>query len=212
MKKLSLLPSLFLALSLSLSASLPITIPPFDDTYSSYVQKLENEDFNIDFKDFRFSFIDSKQYLVANEKFALRDSLMEALYSELQKNNHEAIINITCQLLSIDYTDLSVHNIRRLSFELTGNSAQAKKHETILLGLLGSIITNGDGETCQTAWPIIQLAEAYFIIQMGGGEILPNADVSEENECEQFLVKGKDKTSTIFFNVEKMQEGYRKIE
>ena len=211
MKKKSIF-FLLLLLSISLNASLPIVVPTFNDNYSSYVQKLENGDLNIDFKDFRFSFIDSEQYLASTDKFAIKDSLMEIVYSELQKENHSAIIDITGQLLSIDYTDLTVHNLRRNSFELTGDSVQSKKHETILLGLLGSILMNGDGETCETGWPIIQLPEAYFIIQLLGGEIIPQAETTDVVECEEFLIKGADKTSSIFFNTGKMQEGYRKIE
>jgi len=212
MKKIGLFYFLFLMLSLSVNASLPIAIPSFNDPYSSYVQKLENGDLNIDFKEFRFSFIDSEQFLVAAEKFVVKDSLTEAMYAELRKENYKAIVNITSQLLSIDYTDLTVHNLRRQSCELTGDSIQAKKHEGILLGLLGSILMNKDGETCETGWQIIQLSEAYFIIQMLGAEILPETEVTENNNCEQFLVKGKEQTSTIFFDIKKMQEGYQRLE
>lgn len=39
-----------------------IEIPGFKDKYSDYVRSLENGNLNIDFSDFRSSYLNSKQY------------------------------------------------------------------------------------------------------------------------------------------------------
>jgi hypothetical protein len=39
-----------------------IEIPAFNDKYSKYVEQLERGELNIDYSDFRNSFLDSKQY------------------------------------------------------------------------------------------------------------------------------------------------------
>jgi hypothetical protein len=38
-------------------------VPDFNYKYSEYVQKLESGETKIDYKDFRFSFVESKQFM-----------------------------------------------------------------------------------------------------------------------------------------------------
>ena len=58
-----------------------IEIPPFNDKYSEYVKQLENGKTDIDYVDFRNSFLDSKQFA---EKRTNYDSLKRRIYGEIR--------------------------------------------------------------------------------------------------------------------------------
>jgi len=45
-----------------------VSVPPFDDKYSMLVRKLESGQTDIDYKEFRESFLESKQLRVAASK------------------------------------------------------------------------------------------------------------------------------------------------
>jgi hypothetical protein len=45
------------SMSLFGQSSSEIVVPPFQDTFSDYIKKLEAGETNIDYQDFRFSFL-----------------------------------------------------------------------------------------------------------------------------------------------------------
>ena len=104
------------------------------------------------------------------------------------------------------------HKILRQTCETIGDTINAKKHKTILTGLLNSIVKNGDGKTCKTAWPVIQVSEEGFILQMLGAKI-QNIEVGNKSGlCDKFEVE-VDKTSmTYYFETSNILKGYKKLD
>ena len=80
-----------------------IVIPAFQDKYSKYVKQLEDGDLNIDYTDFRNSFLDSKQF---SNKGTNYDSLKKEVYKEIKNKHYQGVINATKAMLSIDYTSM----------------------------------------------------------------------------------------------------------
>ena len=88
-----------------------IIVPNYDDKYCRYVQMLENGETDIDYKDFRFSFIDSEQFLNASHKSADLTNLTKRMYEGMDKSDYEEILSVTKQILSIDYTNMLAHAV-----------------------------------------------------------------------------------------------------
>lgn len=65
-----------------------VVVPNFNDKYSEYVQKLESGQTNIDYKAFRFSFIESKQFILAREQSSILDSLRRDMYDQMSKSDY----------------------------------------------------------------------------------------------------------------------------
>jgi hypothetical protein len=63
-----------------------IEISAFGDKYSKYVEQLEDGDLNIDYADFRHSFLDRKQYHRNGTNY---DSLKNQVYTAIEKENHK---------------------------------------------------------------------------------------------------------------------------
>ena len=188
-----------------------VVLPSFQDTYSDYVKKLESGETNIDYQDFRFSFLKSEQFNLAQAASKEFDSLKREMYVQMNAANHSEIIHITKQLLSIDYTDMKAHKILRQTYKIIGDTANAAKYKTIQFGLMNSILQKGDGRSCETAWPVIQEEEEYFILEMVGAKLKEQTLVQDGGICDKMDFKVDGKNKTYYFEVSKIFEGYKKM-
>lgn len=208
MKRLTLFIFSFLLLC-SVSGQTGVICPPFNDKYSQYVKKLESGDTNIDYQDFRFKYIESEQFKIASEKSSELSNMTLELYKQMEKLQFEEIIATAKKMLSIDYTNMTAHKILAQTYDMIEDVENAAKYEAIQTGLLQSIIQNGNGKSCPTAWTIIQLSEEYFILQMLGGKVQNQTTDHNGRFCDKIEVKSEDEdeTKTYYFNLDKVFEG-----
>jgi hypothetical protein len=186
-----------------------IEIPTFIDKYSKYVDQLENGDLNIDYTDFRNSFLDSKQL---RRKAMNYDSLKKLVYTEIKGKNYQEVIKLTKAMLSIDYTSMFAHKYLQQKYKILGDTVNEKKYHDIEFGLLNSIVRSGDGKTCETGWHVIQIEEEYFILNMMGAQ-MQTQTISRggKNACDKMIVKTEEGEATYFFEVNKVFEMERKL-
>jgi hypothetical protein len=189
-----------------------ITVPTFGDKYSEFIKQLEAGQTDINYKEFRESFIESEQFKIASKKSKEFDSLEKEMYSLMNKKSYQEIIGVTKKMLSIDYTSMIAHKILRQTYNIIGDTINAAKYKTIQFGLLNSIVKNGDGKTCATAWPVIQIEEEYFILQMVGADLLKQSMDYTGGVCDKMDVKTEEGgKKTYYFDVSKVFEGYKKL-
>jgi hypothetical protein len=188
-----------------------VAVPNFNDKYSDYVQKLESGATNIDYKSFRFSFIESKQFILAHEQLSILDSLKRDMYDQMSKSDYQKIIKVTKEMLSIDYTSLIAHKILRQTYRIIGDSINAKKYKAIQFGLLRSITDNGNGKSCETAWQVIQIEEEYFILNMLDAKLLKQSICNKKGFYDKLEVNTDEGNKTYYFETSKVFEGYNKL-
>jgi hypothetical protein len=188
-----------------------VIIPPFDDTYCQTIKKLEAGQTDIDYKAFRESFIESKQFIIASGKTARLDSLKSEMYVQMGNHNYNELVRLTKVMLSIDYTNMLAHKILQQSYKQLGDTINRKKYHDIEFGLLNSIVKNGDGKTCETAWPVIQVSEEYFILDMVGADVKKQSIDNKGGFCDKMEVKTEDGKRTYYFEISKVFEGYDKL-
>jgi len=189
-----------------------VVVPDFSDKFCDYVKKLEAGQTDIDYQDFRFSFIESEQFKIASKKSTEFDSLKKEIYVQMDKSNYQEIIKITKQMLSIDYTSMIAHKILRQAYKITGDTINAAKYKKIQFGLLNSIVKKGDGKTCETAWPVMQIEEEYFVLEMVGAKLQKQSVDNAGGLCDKMEVKVDGNKKTYYFETTKVFEGYEKIE
>ncbi len=187
-----------------------VVTPDFKDTFSSIVKQLESGENQINFKEFRESFIESEQFKIASNKTKELDSLEKEMNIQVKKSDYQEIIKTTKRMLSIDYTNMMAHKILRQTYKLIGDSINAQKYKTIQFGLLNSIVRNGDGKTCSTGWKVIQIEEEYFILKMLGAD-LKRQSIDETGMCDVMEVNIDGKDKTYYFEISKVFEGYKKL-
>ncbi|MCC9036942.1 DUF4919 domain-containing protein [Chryseobacterium sp. C-39] len=130
----------------------------------------------------------------------------------MDKSNSQEIIKITKQILSIDYTDMLAHKILRQTYKIIGDTENEAKYKTIQFGLLNSIVKKGDGKTCATAWPIIQIEEEYFILKMLDVKLQKQSIDNKGGLCDKMDVKTENgDQKTYYFETSRVFEGYKKL-
>ena len=72
-----------------------IKVPEFEDNYSKSVKTLENGNVDIDYKSFRESFIESKQFKIASEKSTEFRELTKAMYKQMSESEFDSVISST---------------------------------------------------------------------------------------------------------------------
>ena len=190
-----------------------VMLPSFGDKYSNFVKQLEVGQTDIDYKEFRESFIESEQFKVASKRSEEFDSLKKEMYSLMSKKGYQEIVGVTKRMLSIDYTSMNAHKVLRQTYKILGDTVNAAKYKAIQFGLLKSIVKNGDGKTCATAWPVIQVEEEYFILQMLGASLLKQSTDHTGGVCDKMEVMTEEGDKKIYyFEVSKLFEGRKKLE
>jgi hypothetical protein len=116
---------------------------------------------------------------------------------------------------NINYTEFRQSFLESEQFRIAGKqepdlSALRKKYHDIEFGLLNSIVKNGDGKTCQTAWLVIQVTEEYFIPNMLGAKLLKQSIDNTGGLCDKMEVQTAGGNRTYYFEISKVMEGYKK--
>jgi hypothetical protein len=186
-----------------------VAIPPYGDKYSKLVRQLEAGETNINYREFRDSFLESEQFTVAAERKPDLDSLRKAMRELMKKAKYADIVEVAKKMLSIDYTDMEAHKVLQQTYKILEDASNQKRYHDIEFGLLNSIVRNGDGKTCQTAWPVIQVAEEYFILEMLAAKLLKQSVASGE-ACDRMEVQADGAQKVYYFEISKIIKGYNK--
>jgi len=188
-----------------------VKVPAWNDDYSVFVKNLEAGKTDIDYRRFRESFVESKQFQVANLARAQIDELRTSIQTLIQEEKYSDLIDVAKRILSIDYTDMDAHKILRQTYKILGDSGDEEKYHDIEIGLLKSIVRNGDGKTCGTAWPVVQVKEEYFILRMLGAKLKNQRIDSNGGLCDRMEVETEDGDAVYYFDVKKVVEGYHRL-
>jgi hypothetical protein len=176
-----------------------IKVPEFDDNYSRTVKALESGKTDIDYKSFRESFIESKQFKIASEKSTIFRELTNALHKQMSESEFDSVISTTKKMLSIDYTNMKAHKVLRQTYRIVGDSINEEKYKTIQFGLLTSIVNNGDGKSCENGWSVIQVSEEYFILDMLGVELSKQSIDNNDGICDRMEVVDENGEKKVYY-------------
>jgi hypothetical protein len=104
---------------------------------------------------------------------------------------------------------MEAHKILQQTYKILGDAPSQKKYHDIEFGLLNSVVKKGDGKTCQTAWPVIQVSEEYFILDMLGAKLLRQS-IDSSGPCDRMEVRVDEGTKVYYFEISKVFKGYNK--
>lgn len=189
-----------------------ITVPMFNDAYTKYVKHLEEGNVQgIDFAEFRASYLYSEQFKVASEKSQEYNRLKTLLAEQTEKQKFTDVITTAKQMLSIDYTSLVALRALSNAYAETGDAKNSAKYASIQNGLLQSIITRGNGSTCQTAWPVIQEEEEYFVLETIGAGVVASSIYRTGGVCDEIQAMKNGKKTNYYFETTRLEEGKKML-
>jgi len=183
-----------------------IMLPAWNDKYSEFVRQLEAGNTKIDYKEFRYSFLESKQFQVKAEKKTQYDSLKMAMFAEASAAHYSEVIRLSKAMLSIDYTSQVAHKYLQQTYKIIGDIAKRNKYHDIEFGLIYSISLSGDAKTCATSWEVVQVEEEYFTLAMIGAKLKKQSiDKSGAKICDKMEVVNEDgKDEVYYFDITKL--------
>jgi Domain of unknown function (DUF4919) len=187
-----------------------VAVPAFNDKYSMLVKKLESGQTEINYREFRESFLESKQFQVAASRRSEYDRLRAALPDLMAQSSFPKLVQTTKKILSIDYTNMRAHKILYQTYKVLKDESNRKKYHDIEFGLLNSIVKNGDGKSCQTAWPVVQIEEEYFILEMLGAKLTRQSIDNKGGLCDKMEVSTDEGKATYYFGIAKIFEARSK--
>jgi hypothetical protein len=188
-----------------------IVVPTFNDKYSNYVKELEAGKTDINYTDFRDSFLESTQYSKKGTEYS---DLRKAFSDNMAKQDYLKASESASKMLSIDYTSMYGHMYLDIATRRLNDTVTSNKHRTIARKLIGSIMESGTGKTCDSGLHVVQVEEEYFI-----ANTVLNATVQSQstingtkNKCDALTLKTKNGESiTIYFEANKVFEQYSKL-
>ena len=178
-----------------------------NDAYSNFVQELENENFNIDFTAFRFSYLESPQYQISNATSRANRDLFVDILAKMEAEDFTNAIPLLEKYLSFDYTFAGAHYLLRNAYVGLENEKMAQKHHEIYIQLTESLKGSVSGASCKEAYMINHIKEAYFLIEHLHYKLIEKPTANTAENCEIFHVQPKnEKDKYLHFDVSKIKK------
>lgn len=116
---------------------------------------------DIDWQALRLAYADSDEF----DLFGARtDAARKAMFQALNTGDYKAAIASAQTIIDQDFVDIDAHVVSDLAYQQLGETAAAKRHHDIALGILRSIRT-GDGSSPAQAFTVITVAEEYGVMR-----------------------------------------------
>src|SRR5262249_46582933 len=95
-----------------------VAVPHYDDKYSNLVRQLESGQTNINYHEFRDSFLESERFKVASREKQNLDNLRKTMHDLMKNSQYADIVDVTKKMLSLDYTDMEAHKILQQTYKI----------------------------------------------------------------------------------------------
>ena len=188
-----------------------ISVPQWGDKYSKSVKELEAGKTAINYREFRESFLESKQFRVATSSSEEIDRLEASIPDLIKNKRYTDLIDLTKRILSIDYTEMRAHKYLYQTYKVVGDEANRAKYHDIEIGLLKSIVKNDDGNSCANAWPVVQVREEYFVLEMIGATLKQQGIDTNGGLCDRMEVTTDEGDRVYYFDTTKVFESYKRL-
>lgn len=175
--------------------------------YPNLLQRLSVNDTLLNNEDYRhiyYGYIMHKDYNPYGQ--TSKDDKLRTFFlsKELDKKDYNEIIDLANQSLKEFPIDIRLMNFLAYVHHLNGDEAMFKKVSTSFHGLLGAIMSSGDGLKCETSFHVISVNHEYVMLNMFE---LENVSQSLVGNCDYLAFeKDKYKIPGLYFNVSKLQE------
>lgn len=169
--------------------------------YAVLLARVKSGDLSIDFKQLRFSYMESPERHQAKDT----DEQKKAMFEALKKNDYAKALHNADLVLENEFVDLEAHRVKQIACEALNDEQKAAFHQAVTRGLLKSILDSGDGKSAATAYVVISVHEEYIVLQALGlrpsGQSVVHLDGHSYDVLE---AKKKDSGAGVklFFNVD----------
>jgi len=172
--------------------------------YAGLVAQAEAGSEAVDFRAMRLAYLKSPAHERARKEAKDLARLQNEMFQAARENDHARVGSAARQILAVEYVNLFGQKFLGHSCAALHDDVCAKQHRFVELGLLRSIVSSGDGASCDTSWEVISIQEEYFVLSMRGTKLLQQAPVSgKRHSCDEMKVTDEQGIErTYYFNVD----------
>lgn len=184
--------------------------PKLLNPYQRQVAELEKGNTDLDYTQFRKYYFLSEQFIYRKEHATYFDSLKTEIEILAKNNKYFDVMKVGKAILELDYTCMMAHQYLRQMYGYVHDSAREVKHKAIQYGLLRSMISTGDGLSCNSAWEVYQTEEEYAILAMIGTRSVEHEIVETPKvTCDKITVETKEgKEKVYYFKIQKLKSSF----
>ncbi len=169
--------------------------------YAALLARVKNADVTVDFKQLRFTYMESPERHRAKDTRGTESDMLKAFG---QKDYKKAIANADA-VLEQQYVNMDAHFVEYLARRELHEEEKSKFHEAIFRGLIKSIFDSGDGKSTNTAYVVVSTEEEYMVLKVLGLR-LGNQRLNQEGGHRYDVLQATDRESnatvTVYFNVD----------
>lgn len=172
--------------------------------YEALLAKVKGGDMTVDFKVLRFAFAEKN----ATEARTADPKLQAQMLSLLNEKKFKDVVKIAEGIHKTAFVDMNSHIMASMAYRGLADAKNAKFHEGVYLGLVNSILKDGDGNSAKTAYHVISIAEEYVLLN--ALELKRGTSVVEAIDGHNYhVLTANDKTTNeavkIYFNLDKVE-------
>jgi hypothetical protein len=194
-----------LALSVSALNAQPKPAPtPAQNPHSfaDLLQRAKNGDANVDFKELRFAYTETKDY---NPYHSARDE-RQKMFTALNAKQYEQVRDIAETILAQNFLDLNGQFGAFIANRELGNTQKATLHKFLFEGLIHSVENSGDGKSPETAFIVISVDEEYVLLNWRGLRATGQELINQNGHSYDLMKAVNTKTNepvSYYFNIDK---------
>jgi hypothetical protein len=130
-------------------------------SYETLIAKLKAGETSIDYRALRRAYAEQKDAVGAGSDHLVRRTMNVAL----EQKRFQDAIKIAEEILSTVYISPDTHAALARAYAELGDAKKAAAHKAIYLGLINSVLAEGNGETFATAYKVVTVEEAYAVMR-----------------------------------------------
>jgi hypothetical protein len=169
--------------------------------YAALLARVQSGDLSIDFKQLRFSYMESPERHAAKDT----DKQKKEMFEAIKKKDYKKAIQNADVVLESEFVDLDAHQVEQIAHGELREEEKAGFHKAVVQGLLRSIMDSGDGKSAETAYVVISVHEEYIVLQVlglrPGGQSVLHKDGHSYDLLEPSDAEGNS-TVKLYFNVD----------
>lgn len=170
-------------------------------SYDLLLAKLTAGNAKIDYKALRVAYIGSKD---ANPYGSSIDA-RRAMNAAVIEKRYDDAIKMADDILKTSYLSPDAHIAKSISYAAQGDKQNAEFHKSVYLGLINSILADGDGSKPETAYVVISVEEAYAVMKSLGYSVWGQAVTRQGEHTFDLLSGTNEKTQQsvkLYFNLD----------
>ena len=170
--------------------------------YATLLARAKAGDLTIDFKQLRFSYMESP------ERKQTKDTSKEEreIFKLLRDKDYKKAIEEAAVIIDSQFVNMDAHYVSYIAYRELQNNPKADFHRAIFAGLLQSITGSGDGKSKETAWTVINTHEEYVVLGVMGLRVthqsLQHDDKGHVYDAMEVVDPKTSQSTTYYFNVD----------